>query len=139
MKKTKGHIDTYESMYPVLLVVADENATIEELRKLYTECDGTELQDDDMSYTPGICIKAIRKSDERAVLLVRMAGEDKKYYKDKLDRKIEFISRIAHEATHVALSTYERRDEIACNKCQEPFAYYVEWIVKCICKTVFKK
>ena len=138
MKKTKGHIDTYKSMYPVLLVVANKDVTIEELRKQFLECDGTELQDDDMNRTTGIVIRAIRKSDERAVILVRMNGEDS-FYKDKLERKIEFISRIAHEAAHVALTTYERIDEQVCDKCQEPFAYYIGWIVECICKTVFKK
>ena len=138
MKKTKGHIDTYKSMYPVLLVVANKDVTIEELRKQFLECDGTELQDDDMNRTTGIVIRAIRKSDERAVILVRMNGEDK-FYKDKLERKIEFISRIAHEAAHVALTTYERIDEHVCDRCQEPFAYYIGWIVECICKTVFKK
>ena len=138
MKKTKGHIDTYKSMYPVLLVVANKDVTIEELRKQFLECDGTELQDDDMNHTTGIVIRAIRKSDERAVILVRMNGEDS-FYKDKLERKIEFIYRIAHEAEHVALTTYERIDETVCNNCQEPFAYYIGWIVECICKTVFKK
>ena len=138
MKKTKGHIDTYKSMYPVLLVVANKDVTIEELRKQFLECDGTELQDDDMNHTTGIVIRAIRKSDERAVILVRMNGEDS-FYKDKLERKIEFISRIAHEAAHVALATYERIDETVCSNCQEPFAYYIGWIVECICKTVFKK
>ena len=136
--KKKAYIDTYESIYPVLLVVANSAVKIEQLRKLYCEYDGTELYDDDMSERGGVVIKAIRKSDSRAVILVRMADEDK-YYKDKNERRMEFLSTVTHEAAHVVLNTYQRIGEKDCFVSQEPFCYALEWAFKCIYKTCFKK
>ena len=136
--KKKAYIDTYESIYPVLLVVANSAVKIEQLRKLYCEYDGTELYDDDMSERGGVVIKAIRKSDSRAVILVRM-GEPDKFFSDKNERLAEFLSTIAHEACHVVLMTYERIDEKNCIASQEPFCYCLQWVFKCIYKTCFKK
>jgi hypothetical protein len=136
--KKKAYIDTYESIYPVILVVANSAVKIEQLRKLYCEYDGTELYDDDMSERGGIVIKAIRKSDSKVVILVRMADEDK-YYKDKNKRRMEFLSTIAHEAGHVVLDIYQRISEKNCTDSQEPFCYTLGWVFKCIYKTCFKK
>ena len=135
--KNKARIDTYKSLYPVELVVANEFVTIGQLRKLYSEIGGTELQDDNIQEGGAITIRAIRKSDEAAILLVRMGPEDS-YYKDKLDRKIELIATIAHESGHVALDTWDRISERETTGCQEPFCYYLQWITKCICTTIFK-
>lgn len=136
--KKKAYIDTYESIYPAILVVANSAVKIEQLRKLYCEWDGTELYDDDMTTRTGVVIKAIRKSDDKAVILVRMADEDK-YYKDKNERRMEFLSTVAHEAAHVVLNIYQRIEEKDCFVSQEPFCYALEWAFKCIYKTCFKK
>ena len=136
--KKKAYIDTYESIYPVILVVANSAVKIEQLRKLYCELDGTELYDDDMTVHDGMVIKAIRKSDRKIVILVRMADEDK-YYKDKNERRMEFLSTVAHEAAHVVLDIYQRIDEKDCFVSQEPFCYTLGWAFKCIYKTCFKK
>lgn len=138
MKKKKAYIDTYNSIYPVELVVANSAVTIDQLRKLFAERNGDELYDDDITNKAAIVARVIRKSNNHAVLLIRMGPEDK-FYKDKTERKIDYIGTIAHEAGHIALNTWSRIEEYEIINCQEPFCYYLEWVTKCICKTVFKK
>lgn len=138
MKKKKAYIDTYQSIYPVELVVANSAVTIDQLRKLFVEGNGDELSDYDMTNRAAVVANVVRKSNDHAVLLVRMGSEDK-YYKDKNERKIDYIGTIAHEAGHVVLNTWRRIEEYETVECQEPFCYYLEWVVKCICNTVFKK
>lgn len=135
--KKKPRIDTYESIYPVKLVVANEAVSIKKIRNLYCYCDGVELPDDNMESTPGVVYRATRKSDNVAVLLVRIGKEDENI-KDKQDRLINIISIIGHEAGHVVLDTYIRIQEQCCTESQEPFCYYLQWVIKCICTTVLK-
>ena len=45
MKDKKSIIDTYTTIYFVDIVVANKYTTLDELKQLYTYCDGTELDD----------------------------------------------------------------------------------------------
>ena len=44
---SRSRIDQYETIYSVVMIVANQYTTIEELKKKYTFYDGAELDDDD--------------------------------------------------------------------------------------------
>ena len=142
MKKRKAYIDVYKSMYPLELVVVNGSVTLEQLRKQYCEIDGTEIEDFDRCKWSAITFKGIRKSDEHRVVIVWLQNPEDVYYPKgtaKLEKEQSYISTIAHEAAHVALTTYSTIGEGICTVDQEPFAYYMQWIVECIYKTMSKK
>jgi len=142
MKKRKAYIDVYKSMYPLELVVVNGSVTLEQLRKQYCEIDGTEIEDFDRSRWSAITFKGIRKSDEHHVVIVWLQNPEDVYYGKgtaKLEKDRNYVTIIAHEAAHVALMTYNTIGESICTVDQEPFAYYMQWIVECIYKTMSKK
>ena len=129
--KKKAHLDTYETVFPICLVVANEIVDNADIRKLYTRCDDTELRDDDL-ITDCVCsvIRAKRKSDGR---------HPSHYLTKSEDIKAGMINTYAHEACHVVLDTYEFIGEQPCTEHQEVFAYQVGWVAECIYKTLAKK
>lgn len=137
--KKKAHLDTYETVYPIRLVVANEIVDNADLRKLYTRCDDTELTDDDIN-ADCVCsvIRAKRKSDGRYISLVRFRHPSR-YLTKSEDIKAGMINTYAHEACHVVLDTYEFIGEQPCTEHQEIFAYQVGWVAECIYKTLAKK
>ena len=142
MKKRKAYIDIYKSMYPLELVVVNGSVTLEQLRKQYCEIDGAEIEDFDRCKYNAVTFKGIRKSDEHRVVIVWLQNPEDVYYPKgtpKLEKEQNYISIIAHEAAHVALTTYNTIGEGICTVDQEPFAYYMQWIVECIYKTTSKK
>jgi hypothetical protein len=142
MKKRKAYIDVYKSMYPLELVVVNGSVTLEQLRKQYCEIDGTEIEDFDRSRWSAVTFKGIRKSDEHRVVIVWLQNPEDVYYAKgtaKLEKDRNYVAVIAHEAAHVALMTYNTIGENICTVDQEPFAYYMQWIVECIYKTMSKK
>ena len=142
MKKRKAYIDVYKSMYPLELVVVNGSVTLEQLRKQYCEIDGTEIEDFDRSRWGAVTFKGIRKSDEHRVVIVWLQNPEDVYYvkgTTRLEKEQSYVSVIAHEAAHVALTTYSTIGEGICTVDQEPFAYYMQWIVECIYKTMSKK
>lgn len=142
MKKRKAYIDVYKSMYPLELVVVNGSVTLEQLRKQYCEIDGTEIEDFDRCRYNAITFKGIRKSDEHRVVIVWLQNPEDVYYPKgttRLEKEQNYLSIIAHEASHVALTTYDTIGEGICTVDQEPFAYYMQWIVECIYKTTSKK
>lgn len=141
-KKRKAYIDVYKSMYPLDLVVVNGSVTLEQLRKQYCEIDGTEIEDFNRSRWGAVTFKGIRKSDEHRVVIVWLQNPEDIYYPkgtSKTYKQIAYSGVISHEAAHVALTTYDIVGENICTVDQEPFAYYMEWIVECIYKTMSKK
>ena len=51
---SRSRIDTYETIYSVVMIVANQYTTIEEIRDVVEYCDGTEIEEDVM--TEGLCI-----------------------------------------------------------------------------------
>lgn len=135
--KKKAYIDTYETVYPIHLVVANEEVTIEALRKLYTYADDKELDD---TITNCVCstVRAKRKSDGRYISLVKF-NYPSLYIKNKSEIQADMVNTYAHEACHVVLDTYEFIEEQPCTSHQEVFAYQVGWVAECIYKTLSKK
>ena len=131
----KSIIDTYTTIYYVDIVVANRYATLKELKELYTYCDGVELDEQILNCicTTSTCI---RKSDNKSVILI-------KYNKDSeikgLDKKVELINTICHEAGHAVLDIYEHMRQNVCNCSSELFCYLLGYIGECIYKTLTKK
>ena len=131
-KKKKVYIDTYESIYPVLLVVANDAATAKDLNKYFEWGDGCEILDSELSNCDGCVVKVVRKSDKSKVLLVKI---------NKYRNTLDAMGIAAHEAGHVVLATYSLIEDKICQDDgkQEPFCYYLEWVTQCIYKTMTKK
>ena len=138
-QKSKVHIDTYESIYPTLLVVANNAATTKQIAKDYCWFDGTELEDSDFTGCNGCVIRAKRKSDGRNATLVKVNFDLSK--SSKSEDFLDDIAIFVHEAGHVVLDTYSYTEDRICTEAckQEPFCYYLQWVFKCIYKTIIKK
>ena len=134
INKRRAIIDTYTSIYPVDLIVANKYTTLEELKELYIYSDGIELDEEVTSCDASTCtIK--RKSDGKFCILVKY-NHPAKYL---IDKKLDFINTCSHEATHVALDIYEFIHQQVCNCSSEPFCYLQGWAAECIYKTWTKK
>lgn len=137
--KKKAHIDTYETVYPIHLVVANEAVKLADIRKSYVRCDDEELTDEDLG-DDSVCsvIRAKRRSDDRYISLVKF-NHPSHYFKKAEEIKADMVNTYAHEACHVVLDTYEFIGEQPCTQHQEVFAYQVGWVAECIYKTLAKK
>ena len=138
-QKSKVHIDTYESIYPTTLVVANNAATTKQIAKDYCWFDGVELEDSDFTNCLGCVVRAKKKSDGSKVTLVKVNFDLTK--PSKPEAFLEDIATLVHEAGHVVLDTYNYVEDRICTEAckQEPFCYYLEWVFKCIYKTIIKK
>lgn len=127
-------IDTYSSIYPVDLVVANKYTTLEELKELYIYSDGVEL-DEQIMDCDATTSTIKRKSDNKFCILVKY-NHPAKYV---CNAKLEFINTCSHEATHVALDIYEFIHQNVCNCSPEPFCYLQGWATECIYRTLTRK
>ena len=131
----KSIIDTYPTIYYVDIVVANKYTTLDELKELYTYSDGVIL---DEQVTKQLCTTSTctRISDGKDVILV-------KYNRDcdikGIDKKVDLINTVAHEAGHCVLDIYEHMGQNICNCSPEPFCYLLGYVAECIYKTLSKK
>ena len=132
----KKHIDTYSSIYPVDLVVANETVTLKDLQKKYSYDNEEELTEDIIEglATTSRCKD---KNTGKYVILVKynhnttVKGDDK---------RLCFINTVSHEAVHVAMDIYSFIGEkVYPNDENELLAYLIGWITQCIYKTLTKK
>lgn len=135
MKKKKGIIDTYETIYSVDLVVAGSNTTLEQLKKLYTYADGEEL-DEGILDGCGTTSRCRRKSDDKYVILVKYSRNSNI---KNIDKKLDRINTIAHEAGHVVLDIYDFIGQDVYTGSSELFCYLLGWVTECIYKTLQKE
>lgn len=133
--KKKVYIDTYESIYPILLAVANEYATAKDLNKYFKWGDGEDILDKEIDGCKGCVVRVVRRSDNAKVLLVKLN------YLEGKDKKLDAILTAVHEAGHVVLMTYNHIEDTICSDStkQEPFCYYLQWVTKCIYTTMSKK
>lgn len=133
----KARIDTYSTMYDMDFVVANENVKLNELRKLFEEQDGSEL-DECYEKWDGCCGTVIRKKDKAKILLVKFnrIGEG---FVSSGDKTLDIIDTCAHEAVHVALDIYNCVNAKIDTDNQENFAYFVAYITERIAKTLLNK
>ena len=131
--KNKSIVDIYYlELYQVYLVVANKYATVKQLSKKYVYCNDEVLDDRilDGLATTSKCFDI--KTGAKVVLV--------KYNKDTnvkgLNKKVDRINTISHEATHVALDIFACIiDQKVCLECSEPFCYLQGWAAECIYKT----
>lgn len=136
--KNKGSIDTYTTIYGPDIVVASKSVTLEQLKKLFAFSRDKEL-DDTLLSGCAVTAPCIRKTDNHIVSLVKFNAYD--FAKTQAEKNLELINFASHEATHVALDIYEYiGSEVPTdNELQEPFAYFIGYITRCIYKTFCKK
>lgn len=131
----KSIIDTYTTIYFVDIVVANKYATLEELKKIYTYNDGDEI-DDRILHGCMTTSTIRRREDNKDCMLI-------KYNRDceikSIDKRIDFINSIAHEAGHAALDIYEHMNQNVCFCSPEPFCYLLGYIAECAYNTLTKK
>lgn len=129
------HIDTYTTVYPVYLVVANEAVTLEDLKKDFVYSDKGEL-DEDILNCQCSTSKVYNKKTNRYCMLVKF--NHRTDYKDD-DKTTDLVNTVAHEAGHVVLDIYDFIGASVDINNQEPFTYEVGYIAECIYKTLTKK
>jgi hypothetical protein len=132
--KKKSIIDTYTTIYFVDIVVANKYTTLEELKELYTYSDGTEL-DDQVLGGNACTATCIRKSDNCSVCLIKYNNDTKR---KNINKQLDLINTVCHEAGHVVLDIYESIGQNVCNCSPEPFCYLLGYVSECIYKTLKK-
>lgn len=133
--KKKSRIEEYYSdIYDVYLVVANENVTLEQLRKRYKHPDGEELKEEILDGSATTCSAVNRKTDA-SVLIVKY---NRLPHNKTLNKKTTLVNICSHEATHVALDIYEMLGQNICFCTPEPFCYLQAWATECIYKTLTK-
>lgn len=137
ISNSRAIIDTYTNIYPVDLVVANKYTTLEELRELYDRGEEQELSDTMVDSTCNATTTYVRrKKDGKSCILVKHNNNEST---KNVDKKLNLIRTISHEATHVALDIYDYIEQNICNCSPEPFCYLQEWAFECIYKTLSKK
>jgi len=136
MKQKKAIIDTYETLYGVDIVVANRNTTLKDLQKLYVYSDGAVLDDYIIEAMAASAIVKRIKDNKTCVLI-----KDNKDSSTKgVDKKIDRINTIAHEALHAVFYIYENyMDQKLCGCSSEPACYLIGYIAECVYKTLTKK
>lgn len=129
------HIDTYTTVYPVYLVVANEAVTLEDLKKDFVYSDKAEL-DENILDCQCSTSKVYNKKTNRYCMLVKF--NHRTDYKDD-DKTTDLINTVAHEAGHVVLDIYDFIEASVDINNQEPFTYELGYIAECIYKTLIKK
>lgn len=129
------HIDTYTTVYPVYLVVANEAVTLEDLKKDFVYSDKGEL-DEDILNCQCSTSKVYNKKTNRYCMLVKF--NHRTDYKDD-DKTTDLVNTVAHEAGHVVLDIYDFIGASVDINNQEPFTYELGYIAECIYKTLTKK
>jgi hypothetical protein len=135
MKDKKSIIDKYYlELYDVYLVVANKYSSLEELQELYNYADKAELDEHILEgcSTTSYCRD---KETEANVILVKYNKSSKN---KELDKTLDFINTVSHEATHVALYVYEMIGQNICFCTPEPFCYLQAWATERIYKTLKK-
>lgn len=130
----KSIIDTYTTIYFVDIVVANKYATLEELKKLYIYSDGVEL-DEQILNSDCSTSTCKRISDNKDVVLIKYNNASKI---KSVNKTLDFINTVCHEAGHVVLDIYEHMNQHVCNCSSEPFCYLLGYVAECVYKTLKK-
>lgn len=130
------HIDTYNTIYNIDLVVANKDVTLKDLQKKYTYSDGVELTEDVTSEIASTSYCKNRITGKYTILV--------KYNRDSkvkgINKKLDLINTAAHEATHVVMAIYSFINEkVFPDDSNEILANTVGWSTECIYKTWTKK
>lgn len=127
-----SRIDAYETIYNVVLIVANQYTSIEEIREVVEYYDGEEIEEDIMKQCANVTL-CRRKSDKQDAILVKY---NKTISIVGINKTVDLINTISHEAGHVALRIYQHMDQDICQCSPEPFCYLLGWAAECIYKTI---
>lgn len=128
----KSRIDSYDTIYDVVLIVANQYATIEEIREIVEYFDGDEIDEDIMHDCASVTI-CRRKIDKCDCVLVKYNHTINIVGRNK---KCDLINTISHEAGHVAIRIYQHMSQNILPDSSEPFCYLLGWAAECIYKTI---
>lgn len=123
------HIDIYNTIYDVDVVIANKDVTLEDLKEDYTYCNEDEL-DDTVVNSQATTARCKRKSDNRFCVLIKFNR-----YSDivGIDKKLDLINTAAHEALHASMDIYAYiREDVIPDSSNEALAYFVGWLTQCI-------
>lgn len=132
----KKHIETFETIYGVDIIVANKYVTLDELRDIMTYADGYELEEEPSEYE-AYTSTCKYKSTGRYCILVRHIKTTP--FKDEKMRN-RLINCAAHEALHVMinLQAYSNQKIDVKDSC-EYLAYFMGWMTERIYDTWTKK
>lgn len=132
------NIDIYETPYCVDVAVCNKKCTDKDIINNFYKMDGSNITKEDLCVKPTNCgytLKVINKHNNYVTFIVRIT---KVFGSTKLEKDIDLINTISHEAMHILLDTYDKMGEIVSVHVQEPQAYYIGWLCSCIYKS-YKK
>ena len=140
-KKIKPHMDTYNTIYPFTLVVANEAVTLKEINKHFMWSDGCDILENEID--GGCCaitLTVVRRDTRNRIILVKFNRHDGEP-KTKAEETNDFWKLSVHEAGHVILTAYNLIEDSIAKKSQqqEPFCYFIEWVAARIYETISKK
>lgn len=135
--KKKARIDTYETIYNIDVVVANELVTLKKLRELFEYLDGKELKECFAEWDV-VTATLTRKSDGAYVVLIKFNRISDGFVSSG-DKLLDMIDICSHEATHAALDIYSSASATIDMENQENFAYFVAYIAERAAKTLLDK
>lgn len=128
------HIDTFETIYGVDVVIANKLVTVEDLRKLYVYSDGAELEDYNYEAVTCTC-----KNKETGRFVILVWYRDMRLIKGESAR-MRYINAAAHEAFHVVNDLMDFSSEkIDPKNSNEFMAYMTGYFTERIYNTWTKK
>lgn len=132
----KKIINVYNTVYDIVLVVANSKVTLKDLQKKYTYADGAELDEAIKDAIATTCSIRDRQTGRYGILVVYNKDSSVKGVNKTLDR----INSAAHEAVHVAMRIYSYIEEdIDPVRSNEHLSYLIGWATQCIYDTWTKK
>ena len=136
-KAKKGIVDRYYcDLYDTYLYVANEYATVDQIRKYVRMPDGSELDENIFGDCAATTIYVLDdKETTTDAILVKYCRHTRN---TKRDKKVDFVDISAHEALHVALGVYKLIGQNVYIDSDEPLAYLVGWVAQRIYKTIIK-
>lgn len=125
----------YETLYDVDIVVADDKVTLEQLNKQFKFADGNDLPTDILDgYATTSTVNDRVTGRNCSLIKFNDFGN-----KTKQEKALITADCIAHESMHSALDIFAHIGEgVDPSKSNEPLAYLVGYIAKCVYKTLNK-
>lgn len=125
----------YETLYNVDIVVADDKVTLEQLNKQFKFADGNDLPTGILDgYATTSTVNDRVTGRNCSLIKFNDFGN-----KTKQEKALITADCIAHESMHSALDIFDHIGEgVDPSKSNEPLAYLVGYIAKCVYKTLNK-
>lgn len=131
--KNKKHLDIYQTLYPVKLVVANEHVTLEDLKKRFMYTDLAEL-DEDINGGYASATRVYDKEEKKACVLIKCNDHE------VITNKALLVKTISHEALHFVTGVWSYINEnINKDDSNEPMCYLIGWASEKIYETWTKK